>query len=166
MIAFLTFFVNNCFKNRSDDVTSNIQESTKPSYLSKKSCVQVFELFFKASIHFYTAGFFPGGKWLWIKYDLRPWYNFSYLNFFLAQVWFLKMVSTSKQVTQLLIDKHFELAIRLCNLASSDNLQQKSDRIREIQTLFAFDQVSFLVESRNWNRLLLRSLELKIIFRN
>ena len=59
------------------------------------------------------------------------------------------MVSTSKQVTQLLIDKHFELAIRLCNLASSDNLQQKSDRIREIQTLFAFDQVSFQSKAEN-----------------
>lgn len=52
------------------------------------------------------------------------------------------MVATSKQVTQLLIDKHFELAIRLCNLSSGENIQQKSDKIREIQTLFAFDQVN------------------------
>jgi hypothetical protein len=44
-------------------------------------------------------------------------------------------------VSQLLTDKHFELAIRLCNLASSDSVQQKSERIRDIQTLFAFDQV-------------------------
>lgn len=52
------------------------------------------------------------------------------------------MVSTSKQVSQLLIDKQFELAIRLCNLATNDNLQQRTDKIREIQTLLAFDQVS------------------------
>ena len=36
------------------------------------------------------------------------------------------MVSTAKQVSQLLIDKQFELAIRLCNLASGDNLQQRT----------------------------------------
>ncbi len=60
---------------------------------------------------------------------------------YFAQVWFLRMVSTSKQVSQLLIDKQFELAIRLCNLATNDNLQQRTDKIREIQTLLAFDQV-------------------------
>ncbi len=41
-----------------------------------------------------------------------------------------------------MIDKQFELAIRLCNLATNDNLQQRTDKIREIQTLLAFDQVS------------------------
>ena len=76
------------------------------------------------------------------------------------------MVTTSKQVSQLLIDKQFELAIRLCNLATSDNLQQRTDRIREIQTLLAFDQVKnakiFLYLKKKFDFILFQKYSRKI----
>lgn len=73
------------------------------------------------------------------------------------------MVSISRQISQLLIDKQFELALRLCNLSTIDNTFQKYEKILEIQKLFAFYQVNKIPHSSSMHSTTLYS---NVLFMN
>lgn len=55
-----------------------------------------------------------------------------------SQVWCIQMIDITIQREQLLREKKFQLALKLTNI-SKETTQDKADKVKEIQTLYAYD---------------------------
>ena len=56
-----------------------------------------------------------------------------------SYIWSLRMIPPSIQIPHLLRDKQFELAVTLSNLGDDSSLEDKTKRVQQIRTLYAFD---------------------------